>query len=119
MARDGEIAELKKARAGLEERLAEADRNLGGAVASYRELVVRANTDVLEELVVGDSVATIDESLARAKVLVNRIREGMEAQIRLTRVPAGAPGRVSLDLSGLSPREKIQYAIKEESVRKS
>jgi len=35
----------------------------------------------------------------------------MEEEVSKARIPAGAPQRVPPDLSALSPREKIQYAI--------
>jgi hypothetical protein len=98
--------------------MAESDGNLNKlneslkqAVASYKALVVQSNQDVPEELISGDSIEAITGSLVSAKELVAKIRKGMEAEISLVRVPAGAPERTAPDLSALSPREKIQYAI--------
>ncbi|MBA7664668.1 hypothetical protein ES703_72729 [subsurface metagenome] len=98
--------------------MAEADDSLNKlgesfkqAVASYKALVVQSNPDVPEELVTGDSIEAITDSLTSAKELVSKIRKDMEAEISLARVPAGAPERTAPDLSGLSPREKIQYAV--------
>ena len=62
-------------------------------------------------MISGGSLEPIDESLARAKALVSRVREGIESRISLSRVPAGAPERTAPDFSGLTPREKIQYAV--------
>ena len=45
------------------------------------------------------------------KALVTKVKQGLEIEISLARVPAGAPERTLPDLSALSPREKIQYAI--------
>jgi len=73
--------------------------------------VVQANPGVLAELITGDTVEEVNESLKNAQVLVDRVRQEMEAEASKTRIPAGAPQRAPLDLSALSPREKIQYAI--------
>jgi len=123
--RDTRISELRQVTANLESEIttvkqavAEADESLHKlgesfkqAVASYKTLVVQSNPDVPEELVTGESIEAITDSLTSAKELVSKIRKGMEAEISLVRVPAGAPERTAPDLSALSPREKIQYAI--------
>ena len=110
-AKDEEIAGLRQFSAELEGRLTALGSSLGEAVASYRAAVVQANPEVIEELISGDTIEAVNESLSQAKLLVSKVREGVEAEISLARVPAGAPERTSPDLSGLSPREKIQYAI--------
>jgi uncharacterized coiled-coil protein SlyX len=104
--RDSEIAALKQSRAELESRLSQ-------AVEAYRALVVRANPAVPEELVTGESIEEIDASLASAQVLIDRVRQELGAEIAAAKIPAGAPLRTPLDLSALSPKEKIQYAIGE------
>ena len=123
--RDTRISELRQVTANLESEIttvkqavAEADESLHKlgesfkqAVTSYKTLVVQSNPDVPEELVTGESIEAITDSLTSAKELVSKIRKGMEAEISLARVPAGAPERTAPDLSALSPREKIQYAI--------
>jgi hypothetical protein len=73
--------------------------------------VIQANPGVLAEIITGDTVEEVNESLKHARSLVERVRQEMEAEASRTRIPAGAPQRVPLDLSALSPREKIQYAI--------
>jgi len=97
--------------AEAEEKIAATDDSLAEAVASYKAMVVQSNPEVIEELISGDTVESINESLVKAKALVSKVRQGVEAEIALARVPAGAPERTSPDLSALSPREKIQYAI--------
>jgi len=109
--KDGEIDTLKQALAEAERKLSELGKALPQAVAAYKELVVQANPGVLAELITGDTVEEVNESLKNAQALVDRVRQEMEAEASKTRVPAGAPQRVPLDLSALSPREKIQYAI--------
>ncbi len=105
--RDTHISELEQAAASLESEIA----TLKQAVASYKTLVIQSNPDVPEELITGDSIEAITGSLASARGLVTKIRKGMEAEVSLARVPIGAPERTAPDLSALSPREKIQYAI--------
>jgi len=109
--KDSEIARLKQNSDELEERLKTISNSLTQAVASYRAMVVQANPEVVEELISGDTIESINESLGKAKDLAKKVRQRMEAEISLAKVPAGAPERVSPDLSALSPREKIQYAI--------
>ena len=109
--KDSEITSLKQTEAELEEKLATISNSLVEAVASYKATVVQANPEVLEELVSGDTIESINESLNKAKALVGKVRQGLETEISLARVPAGAPERTAPDLSALSPREKIQYAI--------
>lgn len=105
------IAELEQAVVESEAKLTTTSDSLAEAVAGYRALVVESHPEVLEELISGDTVGSINESLSKAKALVGKVRQGLEAEITLARVPAGAPERSSPDLSALSPREKIQYAL--------
>lgn len=105
------IAELEQAVVESEAKLTTTSDSLAEAVAGYRALVVESHPEVLEELINGDTVGSINESLSKAKALVGKVRQGLEAEITLARVPAGAPERSSPDLSALSPREKIQYAL--------
>ena len=105
------IAALEQAAAESETRLAAVSCSLAEAVEGYRALLVKAHPEVLEELITGDSIESINESLAKARALVSRVKEGLEAEITLARFPVGTPERSSPDLSALSPREKIQYAL--------
>lgn len=105
------ITELEQAVAGSDEKLTTIQNSLAEAVASYKAKVVEANPEVLEELITGDSIECINESLRKAKTLVSRVRQGLEVEISGAKIPAGAPPRTPPDLSALSPREKIQYAI--------
>jgi len=109
--KDSEIVALKQALDEAERKLTDLGNALSQAVASYKALVVQANPGVLADLITGDTVDEVNESLKNAQALVDRVRQEMEAEASKTRVPAGAPQRAPLDLSALSPREKIQYAI--------
>jgi len=109
--KEEEIATLKQERQELEGKTTVLNDSLSEAIASYKEMVVQANPEVINELIDGDTIESINESLEKAKNLVSKVREGMETEISLAKVPAGSPERTSPDLSTLSPREKIQYAI--------
>jgi hypothetical protein len=98
------ITELKQALTGSNAALTE-------AVNGYRALILQANPGMPEELVGGDTIVAINESLAKAKSLTGRLRQTVEKEIARSRVPIGAPGRQTADLSALSPREKINYGI--------
>jgi len=111
--RDNQIADLKQSLAELEPRLSELENSLAQTISSYRALVIKSNPDLPEELITGDSVEEIDQSLARAQALIDRVRERLETEIAGAKIPAGAPLRTPVDLSVLSPQEKIQYAIGE------
>ena len=119
-AKDSRISELEQAVADrdneiatLNQSLSELESGLSQAVEAYRALVVKANPAVPEELISGNSIEEIDQSLASAQVLVDRVRQELEVEIAAAKIPAGSPLRTPLDFSALSPKEKIQYAIGE------
>ena len=105
------ITELEQATAQSDERLKATNDSLAEAVASYKKVVIEAHPEVPEEFINGDSIDSVNESLQQAQGMISRVRQGLEAEISAVRVPVGAPQRTPPDLSGLSPREKIQYAI--------
>lgn len=109
--KDEELAKANTRVSELEQVVAESGRNLAQAVSSYKALVMKSNPGVLEELITGDTIEDINESLERARTIVGMVRQGLEAEMASARVPAGAPERTTTDLSALSPREKIQYGI--------
>jgi chromosome segregation ATPase len=110
-AQNEEIQALTQSLDEARQKIEELDESLTRAVAAYREMVVEVNPGIVADLVSGNTIEEVDESLRNARVLMDRVRQEMEAEIARTRVPAGAPPRGPLDLSGLSPREKIQYGI--------
>ena len=111
--KDEEIAALTHSAAELEQRLVDREESLAQAIASYRALAVKYNPAVPEEHIAGESIEEIDASLASAQALINQVRQELEAEMAAARIPAGAPQRTPADLSTLSPRDKIQYAIGE------
>ena len=109
--KESEVCALTQTVAEAERKLAEISEALAQAVASYKALVVTSNPGVLEELITGSTVEEVDASLKSARTLVERVKQEIEVEASRTKVPAGAPQRAPLDLSALSSREKIQYAI--------
>ena len=109
--KDKEIADLKQSLEEVKRALDELGKALPQAVAAYKELVVQANPGVIAELITGETIEEVNESLKNARALMERVRQEMEAEAAKARVPSGSPQRTPLDLSSLSAREKIQYAL--------
>jgi chromosome segregation ATPase len=79
--------------------------------ACYRALVLAHEPDLPADLVTGDSIASLEQSLHQARQTVAQVRQHIEKQAHARRVPAGAPVRSSPDLSGLTPAEKIRLGM--------
>jgi uncharacterized protein (DUF3084 family) len=109
--RDSEVATQKWALDEAENTISGLNDALAKAVTDYKVQVVQSHPGVLAELVTGDTIEDVNESLKNAQALMERVRQEVEDEASRTRVPAGAPQRAPADLSALSPREKIQYAI--------
>ena len=109
--KDGEMTTMKQALDNSKRMLDEIGKSLPQAVSAYRELAVQANPGLLAEMVKGNTIEEINESLKSARAIVEKVRQEMDTEAARVRVPAGAPQRIPPDLSALSPREKIQYAI--------
>lgn len=109
--RDAELTASRKSAEELRETLTGKNTELTEAVAGYRKLVLEANPEVTEELLNGEGIQAINESLFKAKNLISKLKQKMEKDVTRARIPIGSPGRQNLDPSGMSPREKIHYAI--------
>jgi len=96
--------------AELDKKVTATSDTLSQAVASYKALAIKSNPGV-EELIGGESIEEIHASVEKAKTLIVKVRQGIEDEAARIKIPAGAPQRKPIDLSALSPREKIQYAI--------
>jgi chromosome segregation ATPase len=83
------------------------------AAARYRELVLRAEPALPAEMVVGDTVDAIEASVVAARDVVGRVRSHIEAQTSAARVPAGAPERGGLDVSAMTPQQKIRFGLEQ------
>ena len=114
-ARIGEMeATLEQKESALKERegeFEELEAQLVRAVAVYRTSLLTAEPEIPEEMVQGATVEEIEESLARARQMVEQVRTQLESQAYQERVPFGAPVRSAPDLSGLSPQEKILLGL--------
>jgi chromosome segregation ATPase len=110
--KESEIVDLKNECDGLKQALDEAARAVALAVAAYKEMVIQANPGLPPELITGDTIAAVKESVQNTLAVMDRVRQEMATAAARTRVPAGAPPRAPLDFTGLSPREKIQQGLK-------
>jgi hypothetical protein len=93
-----------------------AEARLRSAAEKYRDLVVRTEPELPDELIGGDDIDAIDASVDVAKRIVGQVRSHMEAQAKVTRVPAGAPARTAPDLGLLPPEEKIRIGLAQRTV---
>jgi hypothetical protein len=108
---EGELAGEKNKQAFIAEQLVKMDERFKMALTGYKALIVAANPDVLPELISGETIEALDNSLANGKELTNKVKTNLEAQGQKKRIPAGAPARGPEDTSGLSAREKISRGI--------
>ena len=100
--------------AGLEGELSTAREQVREAAARYREALLSASPEVPADMVAGESVEEVEASLAAARQTVAQVRQHLESQAQAGRVPAGAPPRSAgggLDLSALTPEEKIRVGL--------
>ena len=108
---EGEVADLKQSSLDTEQKLTEVSDAWCQAVSSYKALALKSNPELPADLIGGDTIEDVDSSLENARSLISKVREALEAEIKMVRIPAGAPPRAPIDLSALSPREKIEYGI--------
>jgi hypothetical protein len=109
--KDGEIGALNQSLNEAKGASVELAKVLSQTVAAYRELVVQANPGVMADMITGDSIEKINESLKSARAIMEKARREIEADAVRARIPAGAPQRTPPDMSALSAREKIQYGL--------
>lgn len=108
---ENDIEALKRSSLDLDQRLAEASEALSRAVSSYKAQVTRASPEVPPDLIAGDTIEAVDDSLEKAQDLIRKVKAGLETESKTLRFPAGAPPRGIADSGTLSPREKIKYGI--------
>ena len=102
--------------AGLSQRLAEKDDLIGRlnsslnlAVAAYRTSTVALHRDLPEELIEGESVNAVDESLKRAMSLVARVK----SSIVKAAPPLIAGNRSRASSDSLSAEDKIRRGLRQ------
>jgi hypothetical protein len=109
--------------------LAEASTNFEGAKAAYayavedfKKLVLATNPLFTPDIIGGDTIDAVKTSIEKAGFLVNRVKEGLEAQAKalagLTTVPAGAPARTGPSTEGMSTKEKISLGLEQAKKKK-
>jgi hypothetical protein len=106
-----EIVKLQSAVETMQGSLTAAREGLSEAITGYRALLLNGNPGIAPEMINGENIKAINESLAAARNLMSKMKQTVLKELAQNRVPAGAPGRLAPDLAGLSPREKINYGI--------
>lgn len=106
-AQESSASDAQSARTFVEQ----AETRLRTAAEKYRDLVVRTEPELPAELIAGDDIEAIDQSITAAKDVVGRVRTHIETQAQSLRVPAGAPPRSAPDYSTLSPEQKIRLGL--------
>ena len=108
---EAEVSQLHTTIENQEAELANLRQQVASAAKRYRSALLASAPEVPEELIQGETVDELDRSLISAKQVVEKIASQLEAHVAAERVPSGAPPRREADLSALSPREKILYAL--------
>ncbi|MDO8691237.1 MAG: hypothetical protein Q7R39_14720 [Dehalococcoidia bacterium] len=86
--------------------------SIQNAAIKYRQALMSAFPVIPEQMLSGSTVDEVEESLERARTAVELVRQKLEEDMaRSLSIPAGAPVRRGLDLSALSPREKIYHGL--------
>lgn len=109
-------ASLSEAKQGSETaaaELAQVKEAHGLAIGKYLDAVKAANPTIPPDIIAGETIEDIDVSVEKAQSIATAVRASLEAQAKETRVPAGAPTRESINIEGLSPREKIVVGIQQ------
>ena len=109
--RDNEMTVLQQNMTEVKARLEGMSADFQNAISGYRAVTASANPDIPVEMITGENIGAIDEAVASARSLIGKVKEQMEKNREQVRVPPGAPQRMPVDLSGLSPRGKIQYGV--------
>ncbi len=116
--RDARIAELESAVSGMERAAAEREQQVDGmraqlsqALDAYRASMLEAEPGLPADLVSGDTIEELQASHARARQIVEHVRGRLEERALMERTPSGAPARSGVDVSALSPEEKIRLGL--------
>ena len=80
------------------------------AMVANRAALAALNPDVPPEMLTGETVAELNASLKNAQNLVEQVRQNL-ARKTPAEIPAGAPGRVPVDYSKLTPDQKIKRGL--------
>jgi chromosome segregation ATPase len=108
---DGQLAGAQTGLAAAQQETQELHARLQVAAGKYREVLLAATPELPEEMVAGDSIEEVEAAAERARQTVRQVRDRMESQAQVGRVPAGSPPRGAPDFSALSPIEKIRLGL--------
>ncbi|MFQ5874300.1 MAG: hypothetical protein ACE5JL_10930 [Dehalococcoidia bacterium] len=106
-----EVSRLRSSLEVREHELETLQQQMSSVTTRYRQALVASAPEVPEELIQGQTVEELDASLASARGIVEKIARQLESQAASERVPAGAPPRRPPDMSAMSPKDKILYAL--------
>ncbi|MDD5190480.1 MAG: hypothetical protein PHE50_05495 [Dehalococcoidales bacterium] len=109
--REAEINGLKNTNEELRGKLVASQEETVAVVKGYRVLLTSIHPEITPEMISGESIGALNESLGKAQSLMMKVKQTVLKELAQTRIPAGAPGRQPADITGLSPREKINYGI--------
>jgi len=84
---------------------------ISATLEGYRVLLMSQHPEITPEMISGENISTINDSLAKARNIMAKIKQSVLKELARSRIPAGASGRQGADLTTLSPREKIKYGI--------
>ena len=105
-----ELAILQAAGSESESKLAGLAESLTDAIKRYRDFALVTVPDAVADLVVGDTIDAIDASLAGAKLLVDKVKQGLAASASEI-ISSGSPERTGEDWRDKSPKEKIAHGL--------
>lgn len=105
------LSEAKQSSEATAAELAAASEAKNQAVAKYLTMARALNPNIPESIIGGESIAEIDQSVDKGKAIVEAVKKAMESEASAAKVPAGAPPRGGIPTEGMSPKEKIAYAI--------
>jgi chromosome segregation ATPase len=107
----GQLAGAQTDLAAAQQETQELHARLQAAAGKYREVLLAAAPELPEEMVAGDSIEELEASAERARQTVRQVRDRLESQAQVGRVPTGSPPRGAPDFSALSPIEKIRFGL--------
>ncbi len=108
--KNDEIVTLTLSKDNLDKKIEALSKSLAEAVNGYRSMVVQANPEIPVEMLGGNTIEAVGESLKQAKELVTKVKKRLETDLMGSHIPSGAPER-SIPVFDLSPREKIRQGI--------
>jgi len=115
--REQELSTLRTAGSAAEERIASLEGSLSEAISKYKERLCSAHPELLENMITGETIREIDDSLGSALLLVDKLKTSIAEQAKEVTVPAGSPERDGTCdfIWAMSAKEKIAYAIGKEA----